>query len=188
MSEKLRHHELLPAAKHELLTAHTKHEKAPAVHKHNAHEKAQEARETIADTASRINPLERFEDAEKASQPAPILNVNQELKQITLSHELQQIRRRLPKPQQALSKVIHQPIVRVASEFVGSTASRPSGILGGGLVALVGTSVYLYMAKHNGFSYNYTVFLILFVGGFLLGLILEFAVYSVALSRRKSND
>jgi len=43
-------------------------------------------------------------------------------------------------------------------------------LLGGGILALLGTSSYLYLAKHIGFTYNYSVFLILFFGGFILGL------------------
>jgi hypothetical protein len=180
-------HEARPVAKHELLEAHAHPEKSTHP-KQNSREKAAKAREAIkSETDIQINPLERLKAAEKASQPAPNTNVNRELKQITLRRELQQIRRRLPATQRALSKVIHQPAVRVTSEVVGKTVSRPSGILGGGLVALIGTSGYLYLAHHAGFAYNYTVFLLLFVGGFILGLVLEFLVY-LATTHRRSHD
>ena len=78
-----------------------------------------EARTTVAETArseTTANPLEALRAAEKASQPATPRQVNRELKQITLRRELQQIRRQLPVPQRLLSKAIHQPVVRVASE------------------------------------------------------------------------
>lgn len=150
-----------------------------------------EAREAIAETApseSQLNPLERLEAAEKASEPSPPTDINRELKQITLRRELQRIRRELPIPQRVLSRIIHQPIIRKTSEVVGQTVSRPSGLLGGGLVALLGTSGYLYLAKHIGFRYNYGIFLLLFAGGFALGLLLEFLVYLAMTSRRKAND
>ena len=86
-----------------------------------------------------------------------------------------------------MSRVIHQPVVRVTSEAIGKTVSRPSGLLGGGLVALMGTSIYLYLANHLGFKYNYGVFLCLFVVGFGLGLVLELAVYLATASRRKAD-
>lgn len=180
-------HESLPSGEHELLTAHVKPEKHHV--KHNPHEKAHHAREVIQhETKTQANPLENLKASEEASAPAPRLNVNRELRQITLRRELQHIRRKLPAPQRALSKVVHQPVVRATSEFAGKTVSRPSGLLGGGIVALIGTTTYLYLAKHIGFEYNYGVFILLFVGGFALGLLLELAVYLVMSSRRKANN
>jgi hypothetical protein len=132
--------------------------------------------------------MERLQSAERAAKPAQPLHINRELKSITLRRELKDIRRQLPRPQRVLSKVVHQPVVRVISETAGNSVTRPSGLLGGGLVAFLGTSGYLYLAKHFGFTYNYLVFLILFVGGFFVGLILELVVYMSTTSRRHSND
>ncbi len=147
-----------------------------------------EARETVAETVrveTGPNPLEALAAAEKASDPATPRQINRELKQITLRRELQSIRRQLSAPQRTLSRVIHQPAVRVVSEAAGNTVSRPSGLLGGGLVAFFGTSGYLYLAKHIGFTYNYFVFFLLLVGGFAVGLALEFMVYLATASRRR---
>ena len=149
--------------------------------------KLEAARQTVHETATQDNPLKKLEAAEKAATPASATYVNRELKSITLKRELQLIRRKLPAPQRTLSKVIHQPFVRVASEVTGQTLSRPSGLLGGSLVAFIGTSSYLYLAKHLGFSYNYIVFLILFAGGFVLGLLLELCVHWATTSRRHSD-
>jgi len=145
------------------------------------------ARNDVEQSVGRDNPLERLQASEKAAQPAVPTHINQELKSITLRRELQQLRRQLPAPQRALSKLIHQPIIRAVSEATGQTVSRPSGLLGGGLVAFIGTSGYLYLARHQGFTYNYTVFLALFVGGFALGLLLEFFVH-LATSRHPSES
>jgi len=147
-----------------------------------------EARETVAETIqaeTRPNPLEALAAAEKASEPATPRQINRELKQITLRRELQTIRRQLGAPQRALSRVVHQPAVRVVSEAAGNTVSRPSGLLGGSLVAFFGTSGYLYLAKHIGFTYNYFVFFLLLAGGFAIGLALEFMVHLATASRRR---
>lgn len=149
--------------------------------------KLDKARSEIKEAATQVNPLEGLQQAEKSSEPAPSLNVNQELKAITLRRELQMIRRKLPAPQRVLSKAIHQPVVRTISEGAGRTVSRPSGLLGGGLTAFLGTSAYLLLAKHYGFQYNYGVFLLLFVGGFALGLILELFVH-LATARKQKAD
>jgi hypothetical protein len=182
-------HEALPANQHELITAHAtpekaKHEKDPALAKNEA----RKALDEISRNETQLDPLERLEAAEKASQPVTPTHINRELKAITLRRELSMIRRKLNKPEQALSRVIHQPVVRVASEAAAKTIRRPSGMLGGGLVALLGTSSYLYLAKHMGFEYNYLVFLVLFAGGFLLGLVLELVVHLATASRRKAQD
>jgi hypothetical protein len=165
-------------------------EKAPKAEK-DPGQVANEARAAI-DKAERANegpdPLEKLKLAESApNEPTP-RHVNRELKQITLQRELKQIRRKLPRRQRVLSKVIHQPVIRVVSETTGKTLSRPSGLLGGGLVALLGTSTYLFLAKERGFPYNYGVFLALFAGGFIVGLVLELAVHLATASRRKGYD
>ncbi len=131
--------------------------------------------------------MEQLEASENAAQPAQSGYINRELRAITLRRELNSIRRRLPAPQRVLSKIIHQPAIRVVSEAAGKTVSRPSGLLGGGLAAFLGTSGYLYLARHDGFTYNYGVFLALFVGGFFFGLFLEYAVYLATL-RQRSHD
>ena len=149
-----------------------------------------EARATVAETnrsETQPNPLEALQATEKASQTMEPRQINRELKQITLRRELQQLRRKLPLPERTLSKVIHQPIVRAISEAASKTVSRPSGLLGGSLVAFLGTSAYLYLARHIGFTYNYLVFLLLLGGGFILGLVLELFVHLATSSRRRSD-
>lgn len=147
------------------------------------------ARHEIAETAVESSePLEKMKAATESGKPAQPLNVNRELKAITLRRELNHIRQKLPAGDRALSKVIHQPVVRVVSEAAGKTISRPSGMLGGGLVALIGTSAYLWIANSSGIAYNYFVFLALFFGGFAVGLVLEVIVHMATSSRRHAND
>lgn len=175
--ERLKHgsHESLP---------HVRPERGERPRRSSA-ERASSARETIKHEAeTQTNPLERLRATEAAANPAPATFINRELKAITLRRELGQIRRRLSPVERGFSRVIHQPAVRILSETTGKTLSRPSGLLGGGVAALIGTSIYLYLAKHVGFAYNYGVFLLLFVGGFGLGLLLELTV-SLAVTRRR---
>jgi hypothetical protein len=143
---------------------------------------------------ARLNPLERLAAEEAAAQAesrsgaASGLNISHELESITVNRELQTLRRKLPRPQRALSRLIHQPAVRIISEIASKTVSRPSGLLGGSLVAFLGTTTYLYLAKHDGFTYNYLVFLALFVGGFVIGLGLELAVHLARPGHRHASD
>ena len=105
--------------------------------------------------------------------------INRELKLVALSRTLSQIRRHLSKPDKAFSKVIHQPTIDKLSRISEKTIARPYGILVAGIVALVGSSVLLFAAKHYGFRYNLSVFFILLIAGYLGGLLLEAIVRMV---------
>jgi hypothetical protein len=177
----------------EILAKHAvKHEKhVSKAEKEDPRQLAEKARQDIGETSrsnTGRNALEQLETADNTPQLATPRTINRELKRITLQRELQAIRRKLPARERAFSKVVHQPVVRTISEVAGKSVSRPSGLLGGGLVAFLGTSGYLYMARHSGFTYNYLIFLVLFIGGFLVGLGLELLVYMATASRRRSHD
>lgn len=178
--------QLLTAGGQHEITAHT--EKAPSLEEvasEQAHQKA-ESRATVAEQAPTHNAVEAFQaNQAAAAAPEPTL-ITKDTRAANKTRQIKQIQRQLPKPERALSKVIHQPAVRVVSEVAGNTVSRPSGLLGGGLVALIGSIGYLYMTKHIGIPYNYFVFTLLFVGGFALGLILELVVWTLTASRRRS--
>lgn len=150
----------------------------------------EQARSVIEEeSARRESPLQDLQATERAdSQTSQPGYVNQALQSITLHRELQHIRRKLPAPERLLSRVIHQPAIRIASDVAGKSVSRPSGLLGGGIVALAGTLVYSYMARHIGFEYNYAVFTLLFVGGFIVGVSLELLIWVFTRSRRKATE
>lgn len=171
--ERRAHH---PAERHE--SAH----ESPKKH----HERLTEARESVQAHAHENQAHERLHAAEMSAAPVETpQQINRDLQSVTRRQQLNRIQRRLSPVQRVLSKVIHQPAVRAVSEATGKTVSRPSGLLGGGLVAFLGTSTYLYLAKHIGFEYNYGIFLLLFAGGFAFGVLLEFIVHYSTSSRRK---
>ncbi len=96
-----------------------------------------------------------------------------EQRQQTLRTFLGQIRHHMSGTDQAFSKFIHKPSVNTISEAGGKTLFRPSGIMAGGLFALVGSGYYFYAVKQTGFGYNFTLAVLLFVGGFAVGLLVE---------------
>lgn len=164
-------------------------EKDPLQAKAESEHLAAEAREVLAEAprAEQVAAIqERFSGNEGASQAPKQTYVSKSLEKLGIDRELFTIRRRLNKPQRAASKVIHQPVVRVVSQVAGGSVSRPSGILGGGILAFLGTSSYLYLAKHYGFEYNAGVFVVLFLSGFILGLLAEVLVH-FALNTRHHN-
>jgi hypothetical protein len=86
---------------------------------------------------------------------------------------LSTIRTQLSGPNRSFSKFVNNPTIDKSSEALGKTLLRPSGILCGALVTLFGSIYYLYITHSTGFKYNFYIAILLFVGGFLLGLILE---------------
>jgi hypothetical protein len=105
--------------------------------------------------------------------------VSRELKAMALQRSLNTVRRHENAPERVLSKVMHNKVVERVSEVAGATVARPSGILGGGLFAVLGSGTLLIIVKHYGYQYNYLAFVLLFVGGFALGLILELIMRTV---------
>ncbi|OGL29623.1 hypothetical protein A3D14_01260 [Candidatus Saccharibacteria bacterium RIFCSPHIGHO2_02_FULL_47_12] len=79
----------------------------------------------------------------------------------------------LSRPERVFSKVVHLPIVDRVSEIGAKTVARPTSLLTAGFIALLGSSMFLFMAHRYGFRYNLLLFFALFVSGYLLGLIFE---------------
>ncbi len=125
---------------------------------------------------------EAFQEAQETPQ-AQSRYIGRQLKQQALQRTLTRVRKQLSAPGRAFSKVIHQPVVDSISQATGKTVARPSGLLGGSLCAFLGSSVFLWMARHYGFTYNYLLFVFLFIGGFAIGMILELSLF--ALRRKK---
>ncbi len=124
---------------------------------------------------------EKITVGEKETTPSPV-GVQRELKTTAYKQTIRRIQTKLRGSDKVLSHVMHQPVVEKLSNFGANTIARPSGILGGGVIALLGSSILLYLTKYYGFEYNLTVFFILFIVGFTAGIILESLV---KLMRRK---
>lgn len=186
MSEKLINNEaLLPEGTVEkLLEAHTERSSAElaaeankrAVEATQQAETAKSARAT-AESVEQENPLDNLQASEAAAADhAPLAPPSSFIKKESAKQGLKSVQRQESKPARALSKVIHQPAVQATSEIAAKTVTRPSGLLGGGIAAFVGGSIYLYLAYHIGFVYQPTVFLALLLVGFTVGLVIELVV------------
>jgi len=183
MSEKNQHNPEVFSPNHET----QEHDKGPkqtpeAVKKKLEHEQAkklEQARAEIkAETAEKDKVKDKIAETSKSESGEFKGPVNNDLKKSSLRRELKQVRRHLPKVDQLGSKIIHQPAVRVVSEASAKTITRPSGLLGGGIAAFIGSGLYYYFSKHIGVKYNYLMFALFFIGGFAIGLVVELLVWS----------
>lgn len=112
-------------------------------------------------------------DANEASSQKQHFGVHKALKIDAYQKVLAGTQKRLSVPDRAFSKVIHNKAVEAVSEVAAKTIARPSGLLGGGIAALIGSAWIIYVATNAGFRYNYAVFFMLLGAGFVLGICLE---------------
>ncbi len=122
-------------------------------------------------------------EQQESSAQTQTFGIQRTLKADAYKKVLSQTRRQLKAPDRVLSKVIHQPAIDAVSNLAGKTVARPSGLLGGSICALLGSSWLLYASKHLGFSYNYLVFFMLVAAGFIIGLIAELLIHAIARMR-----
>lgn len=140
--------------------------------RHEHAEKLDEIRiEAQAEASSRDEILARQEE-EKEPEAATGM-VNRELKDMAYQRTLTRIRKDLPLPERAFSKVVHNKAVDALSEAGAKTIARPSGVLAGGFFAFIGSSVFLWVSKHYGYEYNFLLFALLFIAGFAIGIGVE---------------
>ena len=179
MSEQTRHHE----SGHEHLKAHENKEQHKKLQEQlekkasEAHDNKEKVPELARKAKEESLPAESVKVTEHAPKEPSSQYVSRELKNLTFQRTLTHIRHKLSGPDKTLSKVIHQPVVKTLSKAGEQTIARPSGILGGSIFAFIGSTVFLYSAKHYGFRYNYLMFAIFFIAGFAVGLTVEMLTY-----------
>lgn len=186
MSEKeIKGHERI-AHSHEAGQEHHEHQERLKQHQETQaerarHEKSQENLAKIQEMAKA-----HAQEAEPQSQETAetvhadsLPGIQHTLKQTAYERVLSKTRQKLPKPAQTFSKVVHNETVEKVSAVGASTVSRPSGVLGGSICAFIGSLIVLYMSKHYGFRYNYLLLFVLFVGGFMIGSVVELSIWLV---------
>ncbi len=89
------------------------------------------------------------------------------------SQAIKRIQKHLKPSERRFSKVIHNSKVETVSDITGGTLARPSGLLYGGIFSLVTSLGFYLIARHYGYEYPYIIGVLFFIGGFVLGLIIE---------------
>lgn len=145
-----------------------------------AHNKPAEHIEHIRADIERVaEAADKTQERQVVHEKQPVHHhyITKKIKKDQYQKTLEQIRRQLPKKsQQRFSSFIHQPVVERLSEVSAKTIARPSGILGGASFALLGSFVVLSIAHHIGFEVPNTIFIALFILGFVAGVISEVLV------------
>lgn len=150
-------------------------EKGREAAKQNDENKAEQLDEIRNEANAEALPAQDLlaEQISRDEPPAPAGLVGRDLRDVKYKRTLQSVRKDLSAPEKALSKIIHNPIIDAVSSAAEKTVARPSGLLFGSIFAFVGSSLFLYVAKHYGYEYNFLMFALFFLGGFGLGLLIE---------------
>lgn len=138
-------------------------------------EKLAESRRIISEEAE---PKQLFENDQANDDDISIKNslIPQEIAKFQAKQNLKNIRRDLGTTDRIISKIIHSPVLDKISEKSSSSIARPSGILGGSILAFLGSLSYLIFVKYVGITYNYLFFFGFFFLGFIVGIIIEFII------------
>lgn len=148
--------------------------------KHEAHDSLEAIRSSIDKQATKTESTKQKHEADEHTDRGPgQVIIDRNIKQKAYSKELHRVRTHLPKAQRSFSRFIHSRGVEAVSEVGGKTVARPSGLLGGGIVAFGGTLALVLVSRHYGFTYNFFVFIALLITGFFIGLIIELIVRSI---------
>lgn len=100
--------------------------------------------------------------------------IDKSVKTMRMRQNLAHVQTKLKPSDKRLSEAVHQPLVQLISEAAGKTIARPSGLLGGGLVAFLGGLVYQLLTRHYNLSYDFFFFALFFGAGFILGVVAEY--------------
>lgn len=129
--------------------------------RHEVAEKATSKEDVVVDTSEK--------DTFKASQPL----INKELKDAMLVRTLSRIQKQLKPTERTFSKIVHNKPIDKVSTIGEKTIARPYGILGGALLAFLGSIFSTFLSKQFGLNYNLILFTLLFATGYILAICIE---------------
>lgn len=95
------------------------------------------------------------------------------IKTAVFHQTMDDVRSHLSPSEQRFSKIIHNDTIESLSDLGGKTVARPSGVLGGATILVIGSFIVLYFAKRYGFEIPLSLFAALYIFGFILMIIIE---------------
>lgn len=134
----------------------------------------EQIRQSVATEALSAAEYSPAETETSASSQHP-MHASRELRSMTYKRSLTRLQKRESLTDRTLSKIVHSAPVYASSEALSKTIARPSGLIGGGICALLGTSIFLAIARHYGYRYNFLIFVACYAAGLLVGLLIEAA-------------
>ena len=156
-------------------------EKAVEKEKSNAENENSIKHEAI-EIAARQEKQQEQKESKEIKKDKPLTK-----KDIEASYKktLENVQDQLSAPSRAFSKVIHNPVVEKTSDAIGNTVARPNLIISGALGAIASVVVY-FIAKRYGYLLSGSETIILFVAGWSIGAVIEYARVGFINNRKNS--
>lgn len=162
-------------AKQHYERVHKNHEKLTEKDRVNTQHEREIARREVQEQAKSAAEHSRPQ-AEQSKTITPSTRADKLHSFNTVMHH---VRQSMTKPEKQFSKFIHQPAVEKASEAIGKTVARPSGIFGASVAAFIGLFFIYSVARFAGFSLSGSEMPILLLIGFLAGVFIEWLIKSI---------
>lgn len=149
--------------------------------KHNAEsnreslDSAREAVEIHSTNSENIKHLDVEEEAKLAHSRSHTY-ITKEVKAGAYQEVLSNVRTKLSATESRFSKFIHNNTIETVSEIGAKTIARPILLLGGGVFMVFGGFILLGLSRFFGFELPVSVFLALYLIGFLVFGIVDIAV------------
>lgn len=187
MSEKLHHqsHEQIKSLETHNNDVEKKHLKDLHEKAKNTHEISQDSIDAIKDSIDKTAlKSEDYSITEKETKQPHLITATKHIKHDAYKKVLRKTQKQLNTTDRVFSKIIHRPVIEKASDISSKTVARPSGILFGGIGAFVGSLVIFIISKRSGFTYNYLLFALIFVCGYMIGLLIELVYRLLTINKK----
>lgn len=177
MSEKLTKHEVIQPneSHHEKVTDHFEHHEQIKDSEHKR-DNIEQIRKNIEQHAAITEKIKLNNEIHKEPEPSHH-HITKHLKNVQFKKTLEIVRKDLKPSERIFSKIIHSKSADNISNLGEKTIARPSGIIGGAIFSILGSLIVLVTAHYIGFKTPPSLFLCLFIVGFLLGTVVEVLFY-----------
>jgi len=103
------------------------------------------------------------------------IKINKQTKRAAYMRSLHRAQTHLSQKERTFSRIVHRPTIEKISNIASQTIARSSGLLFGSIFAFAGTILFVWFSRRFGIQYNYFIMILLFCGGYLVGVLVEFA-------------
>jgi hypothetical protein len=95
------------------------------------------------------------------------------IKRDVYKNTITDVQSHLSPSEKRFSKIVHNEFIESISEAGAKTIARPSGILGGSIIMVFGGLIVLFFARKYGFEVPLSLYLFLYLVGFILFVAVE---------------
>lgn len=186
MSERFNHQPSRPEASNQSPEIKQQYEKIAKTHEKTLNQTHEQTHENLQLKAQNeaISGKDFLSNSSETSQGSHQLYWDKNLKLSAFNKTMNIVRHRLSPREKKLSKIVHNTKVETVSTVAEKTIARPIGILVGSAISFIGSLIIILVAHRGGFEIRFSLFAILFVIGYGIGMLVEVLLF---LTKRLKN-